>query len=94
MMHMKHTPGFWSSEPVWNIPETKVHAYCQGRAYALAEVYSMPEPGEREANAKLIAAAPELLEALEDLRDAIRGGWDISVAMSKANATLAKAVTE
>lgn len=66
---MKHTPGLWSAEPVWNIPETKVHAYCQGRAYALAEVYAMPGNGEREANAKLIAAAPELLQALIDLGD-------------------------
>jgi hypothetical protein len=64
-----HTPGLWSAEPVWNIPKTMVHAYCQGRAYALAEVYSMPGPGEREANAKLIAAAPELLQALIDLSD-------------------------
>lgn len=61
----KYTPAPWSAERVWDIPETKVHAYCCGKPYALAEVYAMPGAGEREANAKLIAAAPELLAAAQ-----------------------------
>jgi hypothetical protein len=66
----KHTPGPWSAERVWDIPETKVHAYFHGEPYALAEVYSTFTSGEREANAKLIAAAPDLLDALRAMREA------------------------
>jgi hypothetical protein len=62
-----HTPGPWSADRIWDIPETKVHAYCCGKPYALAEVYPMPSADEREANARLIAAAPELLQALREL---------------------------
>jgi hypothetical protein len=68
----KHTPGPWSADIVWPVPETIVHAYCNGKPYSLAEVHSMPEPGEREANAKLIAAAPELLESCKALLEELR----------------------
>lgn len=51
--------------------------------------------GEQEANARLIAAAPELLEALERLmlsRDASwTGGHDWEEALDEAAAALAKA---
>jgi hypothetical protein len=61
----KHTPGPWSSERIWDTPATRVHARVDGGVpVALADVFSMREPGEREANAQLIAAAPEMLSAL------------------------------
>jgi hypothetical protein len=46
-----------------------------------------------QANAVLIAAAPDLLEALEDLREAIKSRGVISTvkALSKADAAIAKA---
>lgn len=64
-----HTPGPWSCAQVWRGPETKVHAEVDGRRVALAEVFTMQSAGEKEANAKLIAAAPELLKALKALRE-------------------------
>lgn len=60
-----HTPGPWSCAQIWRGPETKVHVAFEGRRIALAEVYTMHTAGEKEANALLIAAAPDLLEALK-----------------------------
>lgn len=57
----RHTPGPWSWAQVWRGPETKIHAEFEGRRVALAEVFTMYSHGEKEANARLIAAAPELL---------------------------------
>ena len=66
----KHTPGPWKT-PGHDIPN--VHVYGSGRfpaivAYCPALVNAGgagTTPDERVANAKLIAAAPELLAALE-----------------------------
>jgi hypothetical protein len=51
---------------------------------------------EAEANAKLIAAAPELLEALQKLLDANSSGslFIIAEATSKARIAIAKATGE
>lgn len=58
----RHTPGPWSNERIWDTPETRIHARVNGGVpVALAEVFTMWNVGEKEANARLIAAAPELL---------------------------------
>lgn len=63
-----HTPGPWSNERIWDTPETRIHARRDGGVpVALAEVFTMWNPGEKEANARLIAAAPDLLDALREL---------------------------
>lgn len=57
----KHTPGPWKLDAIegahWNVDAE------DGTAVALAQ--DNKDPGIRRANARLIAAAPELLEALE-----------------------------
>lgn len=61
MSEMKHTPGPWRTNGCYissNYGEVG-HAYW---------VSSMPD-GMSEANARLIAAAPELLEALQAIID-------------------------
>ena len=63
----KHTPGPWSDEKIWPTPDHLIHANVEGQPHALACAYGMRGVGEREANAKLIAAAPELLAVLDDL---------------------------
>jgi|688.fasta_scaffold532493_2 hypothetical protein len=59
---MKHTKGPW-------LIESKVYV-CGGECcVAVTETYSAMQklsPEQREANARLIAAAPELLEALKE----------------------------
>lgn len=70
----KHTPGPWRVHPY----EINVGPYNKGRdvgpaGRSVAQVigeFENPTPGgEAEANARLIAAAPDLLEALRDLLD-------------------------
>jgi len=64
----KHTQGNWSASKYsqdWGVySETG-----DGRDIALVREY---QPEEAEANAKLIAAAPELLEALEETTNTLK----------------------
>ena len=71
--------------------------------HALALVFAEYNTPERDANARLISAAPELLEALAGLRasigrmpvDTSRPGWgEIVAALFEADAALAKAKGE
>lgn len=64
-----HTPGPWfTSQPHGTI---YIEARLQGSTLQeIASCGPTETPEQREANARLIAAAPELLEALEDLYEA------------------------
>jgi hypothetical protein len=78
MSNTKHTPGPWLVNDCTRRPSTS-HTYryriCVGEGrdaeeLAIVETYSQlpPEPGcENEANARLIAAAPDLLAALREV---------------------------
>lgn len=67
----KHTPG------PWVVDELKV---VNGRLWAAVTtpkgdlVYLTLIPTDVEANARLIAAAPEMLEALRDIKEAVVDG--------------------
>ena len=62
----KHTPGPWTVSPSSKASTlTRVFSVDEGRLVASANGPGLSESGEAEANARLIAAAPELLEALE-----------------------------
>lgn len=67
------TPGPWE---VFKGPDSiwwHVRAGGNGREIADTTVWNKPgEPGESEANARLIAAAPELVAALEALRGQVQ----------------------
>lgn len=67
----KHTAGPWTNEEgditgIENDPENG----CVGKV-DVAHVYMRVVPGRSEANARLIAAAPELLEALRIAREIV-----------------------
>ncbi len=69
-----HTPGPWQ---VWDAMEgntAKLHVGIvqQNGSVRLASLPNMSAIGEDEANARLIAAAPEMLEALEAITGLIR----------------------
>lgn len=71
---MSHTPGPWTVEPGHsncNHANQTYGAICTTEGYILADVYADTEELTEcaPANAQLIAAAPELLEALIDLGD-------------------------
>lgn len=68
---MTHTPGPWKAVKVGNTKVTQaVIADTQYGFHLIATTHPIPieNTGRQEENARLIAAAPELLEALEAIR--------------------------
>lgn len=93
---MKHTPGPWifyadtpSTDPNWHIVTTA------NRMRVLANVHIEPGNEMDEANARLIAAAPELLVALADcvavMGNEMKGLSVIQPELRQARAAIAKA---
>ena len=71
----KHTPGPWSLSPSFDRVERRVqHGDAPALVWSIASGINSAHPdylprAEQIANARLIAAAPELLAALEDMTD-------------------------
>jgi hypothetical protein len=90
-----HTPGPWLALPTvaprgWNIE-------ARGCTYTVAIARDGTGAPENEANARLIAAAPELLEALTRLRDCYSSSHSPSTRQScwdQAIAAISKATGE
>ena len=78
---MSHTPGPWKVD----------RPYIRGAGRAIASLESWHNEVEDAANAHLIAAAPELYEALENLIDFLFHGKKNCQAILRAKAALAKA---
>lgn len=93
----KHTPGPWSSKDIDNKVSIPLKAiYCERIGFSVVFVNGHGEE-EAFANARLIAVAPELLEALQDCLAFLER--DMPVASSgperrKARAVIAKATGE
>lgn len=67
--HKTHTPGPWKENSDSDIATVLSHPYAiVALGVIVADVTDVPE---QEANARLIAAAPDLLEALTDLYAAV-----------------------
>jgi len=84
----EHTPGPW----------IEVGRYIETDRHIICEMFSAASREERDANQRLIAAAPELLEALKALMHEVDEsgngyakdfGWPVAV--GKARAAIAKA---
>lgn len=79
----KHTPGPWTLNDeigamiVTGGPEDRY--VCDVQIYQVPRVMGLPYEEERTANAKLIAAAPELLEQLIKLYMAVYAGNSVSL---------------
>ena len=74
-----HTPGPWSLHyPVGH------DFHVSNTVYNVASILELNDLEEQEANAKLIVAAPEMLEALNTLYDLIKEG-DLVRDISKDN---------
>ena len=100
----KHTPGPWE----WYGPnllcggerqsENILNSADDGRPYGdhAALIEHHWDGDVAKANARLIAAAPELLEALKEIVDAADGaGWEqLDPSFKKARAAIAKATGE
>ncbi len=89
MENLQHTPGPWRGEGRLVFAGTHSVAIAQ---------YSgiQSENSESFANARLIAAAPELLEALKHCLSLIEGRGDFEARMAcyNANAAVAKATSQ
>ncbi len=91
MATTKHTPGPWALYPYPTRPYfTQVHI----NGAAIADVYAsgLLKPEETTANARLIAAAPDLLAALKLVQSEVASDtvemWDqVAAAISKAEGT-------
>jgi hypothetical protein len=104
MTQTKHTSGPWERDDLLLPNGRPVIARTAGNIPISATTDDwLGQPGEDEANACLIAAAPELLEALEDLietidaydlSDEIDSGQEDDGATLKARAAIAKALGE
>ena len=92
---MKHTPGPWHVDGRPRHEALEIHSESRRIARSLYEGGS--EDNEANANAHLIAAAPELLEALKELCDMVDGLFSIdyhaydSFTTQPARAVIAKA---
>jgi hypothetical protein len=95
---MSHTPGKWSVSKIGN-------NYDQWMIYAEGQQGNVVDSCNGEANARLIAAAPDLLSACKRLLAAIEADYRISpmmpvqisyetngVALDEARAAIAKAI--
>jgi hypothetical protein len=98
-MSAQHTPGPWvllgsheseGFDCYWI--KGQPSPFLRGFTKEIASV-SGPQGGEAEANAHLIAAAPELLEALEFLANVARAtpGFPSPMALQQADRAIAKA---
>ena len=89
---LKSTPGpwYWSRDTMENRCDITLHSEATG--YSI--LYCCVKP--REPNARLIAAAPDLLEALELIAstDPVDAALDPQRAMRVAKAAIAKALGE
>ena len=105
MKKQQHTPGPWVIETVPTsvgichkigpFPPRRPDDVTPRSACLYADYPSVHNPADNElyANARLIAAAPDLLEALEEIVSAADGdGWSqIDADLRKARAAIAKA---
>ncbi len=94
-MSAAHTAGPWSVSDETDIYGTENDPAngCIGRV-DVAHVYLRTVPGRTEANAALIAAAPDLLAALQSLHDRARlygGTKGGKMDLEQARAAIAKA---
>ena len=94
-MEIKHTPGPWRISGYnenMGYPEPVIAGMVNGRTAYVAVCIECQRMDD--ANAKLIAAAPELLEALELMIDTHdEGGWP-TASIAIARAAIAKAKGE
>ncbi|PJM66442.1 hypothetical protein [Achromobacter ruhlandii] len=93
MMTTKHTPGPWAVRYDYVV---QAPSFDDGRLVPVAQPYGVNSDGtDLFANARLIAAAPELLEALEGLLAvSVDTTSDELLAMMAARASIAKAKGE
>lgn len=91
-METKHTKGEWSHTAYGYTSKGEIIiAGSDNFGNLLAEVYKQRDAREQEANAKLIAAAPKLLEALKCVEMAL---FELNIKETAINSIVTKAIKE
>lgn len=70
----EHTPGPWAAERCHNTPCWHIEAGAYPFGSTICEVDENPKEGTSEANARLIASAPTLLN---DFQDLWKAAWSV-----------------
>ena len=72
MSETKYTPGPWGPLPGrmtanrhGNLRSVEIWSLCRGMQVGVAKILPLEDAGERTANTRLIAAAPDMLAALK-----------------------------
>lgn len=87
---MEHTPGPWlAGRPAQS--ESREMRITDRDGFAIAEVFAMGPDGSAKGNATLIAAAPEMLQALRVIMPLLSHINDLSRRKALALAAIAKA---
>ncbi len=84
----EHTEGPWGVQYDYRVEHGPMVA---GEGFLIAKAEPKPFGGSGKANARLIAAAPELLEALEAAKHMIDTGDVSDMALDKIDAVISKA---
>jgi len=88
---MNHTPGPWFSPDRLHGTRYVEARIDRGMLQEVAACGPTEKPEQQEANARLIAAAPELLETLKNMLDVWEHGGLKPYPIAKARAAIAKA---
>jgi len=107
MSKATHTPGPWDHNDTLLTTNNLIEIFNDRDLMGeepIADVYSYENADKAKANARLIAAAPELLEALGEIRECLAAWMEIADpedmrqydtdAINKANAAIEKATGE
>lgn len=93
MAEFKHTPGPWKVFP----EESSTMVYCDdclgSRVADCSAQHTILQPEERKANAKLIAAAPDMFEVIKQLYDWAQANQIFGPIYPKLEAAYKKATT-
>ncbi len=90
----QHTPGPWTIEqfahPYGKTEDRTITSYTRtGNPLRIGRAYNVMGPNETDANARLIAAAPDMLEALRNFTEGRKIAY--TAALEIARAAIAKA---
>ena len=94
MTQTQHTKGPWTMRRPVDCTDPRVEYWIDGNGPFKGPVADIKTSGAPEANARLIAAAPQLLKTLETIASFASGNGDVCEIIAGKARTAIKAATE